>query len=119
MSLKKKGGKPSKKPRSEEFLPESDEYFAYIVDYTSGGAPYIHDYHIMHDFCYSVPKGRVAEDLNRSISGKGAFRRFKGALQRHGIEQNWYRFRDESYKATGKQWCEENGLAWCEAPRPT
>jgi hypothetical protein len=74
----------------------------------------IHEYSIMERFCSTISKPKVADDLFRSISGKGAFRRFKTAIRRHGIEDAWYRFKDEAYKEIAREWCEENGLTWRE-----
>lgn len=74
----------------------------------------IHEYSIMEDFCDTVKNGRVASDLFGSLSGKGAFRRFKETTRRHGIEQQWYRFRDEAFKEIAMQWCRDNDLSWTE-----
>jgi hypothetical protein len=74
----------------------------------------IHEYSIMERFCYTVKNTKTANDLFRSISGKGAFRRFKDAIRRHSIEEAWYRFKDEAYKEIAREWCRENIIAWCE-----
>jgi hypothetical protein len=58
--------------------------------------------------------GRLPNALLRSIEGKGAFRRFKDALHRHGIEMNWYAYKDEAYKEIARDWCEENCVCWRE-----
>ena len=82
-----------------------------IDDYVPLPSRYdIHEYAIMEDFCHSVAKPKIADDLFRSISGRGAFRRFKDAIRRHGIENDWYRFKDEAYKEIALEWCEENGI---------
>lgn len=74
----------------------------------------MHEYAIMEDFCRTVEKPKIASDLFRSISGKKAFRRFKEAIHRHGIENDWYRFKDEAYREIARGWCEENGITWQE-----
>lgn len=74
----------------------------------------IHEYAIMERFCQSVNSPKVADDLFRSISGRGAFRRFKDAIQRHGIREEWYRFKDEAYREIARDWCEEHGISWRE-----
>jgi len=74
----------------------------------------IHEYSIMESFCLTVKNPKIANDLFRSISGKGAFRRFKDAVYRHSIEDGWYRFKDEAYKEIAREWCKENGITWCE-----
>jgi len=74
----------------------------------------IHEYSVMERFCETVSNPKVANDLFRSITGRGAFRRFKDAIRRHGVEDGWYRFRDEEYKEIAREWCKENGIFWCE-----
>jgi hypothetical protein len=74
----------------------------------------IHEYAIMERFCSTVENRKIACALLRSIAGKGAFRRFKDALHRHGIEKSWYAYKDEAYKEIAREWCEENGLSWEE-----
>lgn len=74
----------------------------------------IHEYTIMESFCSTVENRKVANDLFRSIAGKGAFRRFKDALNRHGIEKSWYAYKEEAYKAIAREWCEDNGVSWRE-----
>ncbi|HEY3308961.1 MAG TPA: UPF0158 family protein [Desulfuromonadaceae bacterium] len=84
-----------------------------IGDYVSLPSRYdIHEYSIMECFCHSVENPKIANDLFRSITGKMAFRRFKDAIRRHGIENDWYRFKDEAYKEIAREWCEENGITW-------
>ncbi len=74
----------------------------------------IHEYAIMESFCSTVENRMIANDLFRSITGKGAFRRFKDALHRHGIEKNWYAYKDEAYKEIAREWCKEHGINWRE-----
>jgi Uma2 family endonuclease len=74
----------------------------------------IHEYSIMEDFCHTVKNPKAANDLYRSISGKGAFRRFKDAIFRHSIEEDWYRYKDAAFKEIARQWCKENCITWCE-----
>lgn len=54
--------------------------------------------------------GETDEELAEAISGKGAFRRFKATVRFHGIEQQWYVFLAEAYKAIAIQWCKDNQL---------
>jgi len=94
---------------AEIFLCEDDgDYVALPSRYD------IHEYSIMESFCHTVKSHRVAGDLFRSISGKGAFRRFKEAIHRHGIQQEWYDFKEESFRDIARDWCEENGITWQE-----
>jgi hypothetical protein len=72
----------------------------------------IHEYAVMERFCSTVENRKIANDLSRSLSGKGAFRRFKDALHQHGIEKTWYAFQDGAYKEIAQDWCEEHGISW-------
>lgn len=74
----------------------------------------IHEYAIMEGFCSTVENRKLANDLFRSIAGKGAFRKFKDALHRHGIEKSWYAFKDRAYKEIAREWCEDHGISWKE-----
>ena len=74
----------------------------------------IHEYSIMKTFCHTVRNSKTADDLFRAISGKGAFQRFKEAIHRHGIEQEWYNFKEKSFRDIGRDWCEENSITWQE-----
>ncbi len=74
----------------------------------------IHEYAIMKEFCSTIKNPKIANDLFRSISGRGAFRRFKDAIQRHDIHEEWYRFKDEAYREIAREWCEVHGIAWRE-----
>ena len=74
----------------------------------------IHEYAIMERFCSTIENRTIANDLFRSIAGKGAFRKFKDTLHRHGIEKIWYAYKDGGYKEIAREWCEEHGISWRE-----
>ena len=74
----------------------------------------IHEYRIMERFIYSLPSGSVQDELERTIQGGGAFRRFKSTIRYHGIEQDWYDYRAEAYCDIAISWCEANGFKYCE-----
>lgn len=76
----------------------------------------IHEYSIMESFCHTVEPQKTANDLIRAISGRGAFRRFKDAVHRHSLQEQWYRFKDEAYLEIARDWCKENSIIWQEAP---
>jgi exonuclease III len=72
----------------------------------------VHEWAIMQDFALSVESTRISEELLRAIHGKGAFRMFKDAIQRHRIESTWFDFRAEALKHIAIEWCEENQIVW-------
>lgn len=72
----------------------------------------IHEYRIMEDFISSLPDGTLQRELVNAIRGKGAFRRFKATIRCYGIEQQWYDFLVDAYKAIAIQWCKDNQLEY-------
>lgn len=78
----------------------------------------LNEYHVMEEFCRSIEDERISDDLCYQIRGKGAFRRFKEAVQRFGLTDDWYRFRDEAVKQAAIEWCEGNQIAYEDDVRP-
>lgn len=74
----------------------------------------IHEYRIMERFCLSFPDEEISDVLLGKIRGSGAFRRFKDTIYWYGIEQDWFRFRDDAYKKIAVAWLEDNGLAYTD-----
>lgn len=66
----------------------------------------LNEYGMMEDFADAIHSAQ----LHDAIRGRGAFRRFKEAVRYLGVEQEWYRFRDELYKRIAIEWCDENGV---------
>ena len=66
----------------------------------------IDEYGMMADFA----DRHHPSELHSAISGRGAFRRFKDAVRRMGLEQEWYQFRDAEYKRVAQEWCEDCGI---------
>jgi hypothetical protein len=74
----------------------------------------IHEYEIMERFCSSFPDPEISDALLEKIRGSGAFRRFKDTTYRYGIEQDWFRFRDDAYKEIAISWLEAKGIAYTD-----
>ena len=72
----------------------------------------IHEYAIMQDFCYSLENPRLRDEMASRIRGSGAFRRFKDGIHYHGIQEDWYRFRQQALEAIAIEWLEFNGIAF-------
>jgi hypothetical protein len=101
----------------QEIIRETAEFLNSADDGDNVALPTrydIHEYAIMERFCSTVENRKFANDLFRSIAGKGAFRRFKDALHRHGIEKSWYEYKDEAYKEIARAWCQDHGISWQE-----
>lgn len=73
----------------------------------------IHEYHIIEKFIWTL-KGEKVERLEHAIQGRGAFRRFKDMVNRMGISQQWYDFREEYYRKLAIGWCQEHELEYME-----
>lgn len=74
----------------------------------------IHEYKIMENFCYSVEDEDISDSLYRAIRGSGAFRRFKDGIYRFGIQDDWYRYRAETFKKMAIEWCEDNDVQYID-----
>lgn len=48
------------------------------------------------------------------IKGSGAFRRFKNAVHRDGIADDWHKYRDDALKQIAIKWCRENNVEFSE-----
>jgi hypothetical protein len=72
------------------------------------------EYSMMVDFANDQSDEAIQDDLLDAISGKGAFRRFKDAVRRLGVDEKWYAFRDEAFRVFAKNWLEDEGLTYFE-----
>ena len=72
----------------------------------------IHEYSIMDRFCLSLSDEGLQDELLQAIRGSGAFRRFKDAIHHKGIQDGWYRFRDQALKRIAIDFLESEGIAW-------
>lgn len=72
----------------------------------------IDEYRIMRHFAWSRDDDEQGCALMRAIQGRGAFRRFKDALRRLGIEQEWFDYKEARLLDVARGWCAENGVAW-------
>ena len=66
----------------------------------------------MERFCYSVEDEELSNELLDQIRGSGAFRRFKDAIYRHGITDDWYRFRQAALEEIAVKWLEANNIPY-------
>ena len=74
----------------------------------------IRDGRIVEAFIQNLPAGEAKDKLRNAFRGRGAFRRFRDAIYEFGIEQDWYKFRDEAYRQIARDWCEKNGIRYTE-----
>lgn len=72
----------------------------------------IHEWSIMERFSRAQNVERIRSELLNAIHGGGAFRIFRSAIQRLGLEQSWYQFRDEALADIARCWLEEHKLPY-------
>jgi hypothetical protein len=70
----------------------------------------INEYRVMEDFCLSLDDIEIREHFCDLIRGSGAFRRFKNEIYRHGISDNWFKYRNEAIKQIAVEWCRDNEI---------
>ena len=91
------------------------EIMAETGDYISLPSKYdINEYRIMEDFCWSLEDTRKGEFLHGLIGGPGTNRRFKDALFKYSIEEDWYKYRSDALKEIAVEWCRENNIEFDE-----
>ena len=72
----------------------------------------IHEWSIMERFARSLTNVAVSDELDTALHGRGAFRRFKDAVRRLGIADEWYRFREAALEEIAIEFLEEHGIAY-------
>jgi hypothetical protein len=97
-------------PKAREVL-ESEDYIPLPSKFE------IHEWSIMEQFAHSLTDAAVNDELDAALHGRGAFRRFKDAVHRLGIADEWYRFRDAALEEIAIEFLEEHGIAYQREPR--
>jgi hypothetical protein len=69
-----------------------------------------HEYKVMEAFCLGLEDEDLRERLLEAIRGSGAFRRFKDAVDRRGVADAWYEYRQAMIEAFIAEWLKENGI---------
>ena len=72
----------------------------------------IHEWQIMEKFSRSREDPEEQRELLFRIRGSGAFRMFRDAVYRMGIEKQWSSFRDAELARIAVEWLEENGISY-------
>ena len=72
----------------------------------------VHEWSIMERFSRAQNVERIQRELLNAIRGAGAFRAFRHAIQRLGVEQSWYQFREEVLGEIARTWLEEHHLQY-------
>ena len=70
------------------------------------------EYRLMEKFSLSIEDPETSEILYDDIKGRGAFRRFKDALHRLNLTEEWYAYREAAVRQVAIDWCELNEINW-------
>jgi hypothetical protein len=93
---------------ARDILAETGQYIQLPTKYD------LDEYSIMESFCMSLDKKEIGDILYDLISGSGAFRRFKDAVYKYGVEDEWYKYRDNAIKEFAIEWCRQNNIEFDE-----
>lgn len=97
----------------QETVKEIIDYWEHSEDYLPIPDLYeINEYGIMEDFIDQLSSPIKQNQLAWAIEGRGAFRRFKDTVSELGLEQAWYRFKEEAFLEIAKNWCRENDVRY-------
>jgi hypothetical protein len=72
----------------------------------------IHEWEIMQRFARTVRGAEAEEQLDRALHGRGAFRMFRDAVHRMGIEPDWQRFRRSTLRAIARRHLDRLGVPY-------
>ena len=89
---------------AKEILAETGDYIELPSQFD------IHKYSIMERFCLSIDDSEISDTPYSLIKGSGAFQRFKNAIHKFDISDDWYKYRDNALKEIAIEWCQENGI---------
>lgn len=89
-------------PYSDENIDTDNDDYLKIPDKKD-----LKEYAVMREFALKQPK-QTCELLQKALGGRGAYRKFKDAVLKLGIEKFWYAYRDENINLFARHWCEMN-----------
>lgn len=74
-----------------------------------------HEYSVMEAFCRDLDNEALRTELLDAIRGSGAFRRFRDRINRHGLDQAWYDWRDAALRQCVIDFLDSEGIPFTEA----
>jgi len=84
---------------SGDFLPLPDKFE-------------IHEWAIMEHFSHNQASAARGDELLDAIHGARAFRAFRSAIRRFGIEDDWFRFRQSAFEEIAKDWLKAHDVSF-------
>jgi hypothetical protein len=96
----------------KEFLPKvkralEDDRMLELPD-----RAHIDEWRMMQDFAEEQEQCRCRPELLSAVHGAGAFRHFKNAIQRLGLENSWFQYREAAVERVAKEWLDENKIPY-------
>jgi hypothetical protein len=73
---------------------------------------HIDEWRMMQDFAEEEEQCRCRAELALAIHGTGAFRLFRSAIQRLGLEDAWQLYRQAAFEQIARQWLETNEIPY-------
>lgn len=71
----------------------------------------VHEWEIMQRFSQEQDE-QARKMLLGAVHGSGAFRHFRNAVERLGLLDAWYRYREEAIQQIARDWLDEHKLAY-------
>jgi hypothetical protein len=72
----------------------------------------IHEWAIMERFSNGQARAARRDELLDAIHGAGAFRSFRSAIRRLGIEDEWFRFRQTAFEDIATDWLKAHDIVF-------
>jgi hypothetical protein len=82
--------------------------------------PHKNDLNLGRNLVFSFVRQELPDaygDVSDIFRKRGAYGRFKGLLQRHGMLEAWYAFEERATKEAVRAWCEEVDIQLTDAPK--
>lgn len=73
---------------------------------------HIDEWRMMLDFAEEQEQCRCRPELVSAVHGSGAFRSFRDAIRRLGLEDAWSRYRGVAFERVAREWLEENNIPY-------
>jgi hypothetical protein len=70
----------------------------------------IHEWDMMRRFGLSLSDASAREEVADAIHGAGAFRAFKSAIRRIGLEAAWFAYREKALETIARDFLEDHDL---------
>lgn len=101
-------------PWQQEIVPKLRE-ISESEDFTALPSPYgIDDYRIIEEFVRSIKDDTLGGIMDELIQGRGAFRRFRDAVHRYRLGDQWWDFKKNALKIIAIEFLEEEGIPWTD-----